>query len=283
LNEPSGSDVASRRRPWLRRARRRFKSAAGWLARTLTPIVYVRYMDLVWRTSRHVDHGLAEIRALPATRRGFIALLWHEEVVAAPYVYGAVGLRSYALVSRSAAGDVAAALLLRTGHQVCRGGSSRRGSRRSTLVTREVIQHLEANPGTVLGVVVDGSAGPRYRMKPGSLLVARRTGLPIVLLRVWFRRSLRFPTWDRTALPLPWNEVHVYAEGPFASPADAGSREGRERWRRELENALIELAARSYREVGQPRPAALAPARDPRAAASDLGPSSPPAATTLAR
>ena len=62
---------------------------------------------------------------------------------------------------------------------------------------------LEANPGTVLGVVVDGSAGPRYRMKPGSLLVARRSGLPIVLLRVWFRRCLRFRTWDRTALPLP--------------------------------------------------------------------------------
>ena len=124
--------MASRRRPWLRRARRRVKRAAGWFARSVAPIVYVQYMNLVWRTSRHVDHGLAQIRALPATRRGFIALLWHEEVVAAPYVYGRVGLRSYALVSRSAAGDVAAALLLRTGHQVCRGGSSRRGSRLQT-------------------------------------------------------------------------------------------------------------------------------------------------------
>jgi lysophospholipid acyltransferase (LPLAT)-like uncharacterized protein len=237
------------------------KRAAGFLARTVTPALYVGYMNLVWRTSRHADHGLAQIQALPATRRGFIALLWHEEVMAAPYIYGKVGLHSYALVSRSAAGDVAAALLLRTGHQVCRGGSSRRGSRRSTLVTRQVIQHLEANPGTVLGVVVDGSAGPRYRMKPGSLLVARHSGLPIVFLRVWFRRCLRFPTWDRTALPLPWNEVHVYAEGPFEPPPDSGSRDGRERWRQQLEDGLIELAARSYREVDQPRPAALAPAR----------------------
>jgi hypothetical protein len=139
------------------------------------------------------------------------------------------------------------------------------------LVTREVIQHLQANPGTVFGVVVDGSAGPRYRMKPGSLLVARHTGLPIVLLRVWFRRCVRFPSWDRTALPLPWNEVHVYAEGPFEPPPDAGSREGRERWRRQLEDGLIELAGRSYREVGQPRPAALVAAGAGGTPASELG------------
>ena len=264
--------MTNRRRPLLRRARRRFKRAAGWLARTVTPIAYVHYMNLVWWTSRHVDHGLAKVQALPATQRGFIALLWHEEVMAAPYMYDKLGLHSYALVSRSAAGDVAAALLLRTGHEVCRGGSSRRGSRRSTLVTRRVIQHLAAHPGTVLGVVVDGSAGPRYRMKPGALLVARKNGLPIVLLRVWFRRCVRFPTWDRTALPLPWNEVHVYAEGPFEPPADAGSKEGRERWRRQLEDALIELAARSYREVGQPAPAALVPAAPGTLAASGYGP-----------
>ena len=111
--------------------------------------------------------------------------------------------------------------------------------------------------GVLYGITVDGSKGPAYRMKTGGVVIARECGKPIVLVRTWYRRCLRLPTWDRMAIPLPFNVIHYYAQGPYEVPPNATAEDELERFTAFLERELIALAARSYDDAGQARPANL--------------------------
>lgn len=254
---------------WLRRRVKRPAAAlATRVAAFLAPPAYLLYMGFVWRTSRVVDHGLEALRPLAASR-GAVVLLWHEEVFGAPYVYHRLGFRAQTLVNSSGVGDIATKLAGRIGFEVHRGGSSGRGSRRRPFALRRVIRGVSGRPGTLVGLLVDGSRGPRYQLKPGALLVARETGLPVVLARVWWSRCWRMPTWDRAAVPRPWSEIHVHARGPFEVPARSEGPAAFDRTRERLETELRRLAADSHRALGQVPPDELL--REPARAAPAAG------------
>jgi lysophospholipid acyltransferase (LPLAT)-like uncharacterized protein len=253
----------SRGMRWLRRRVKRPATAlATRLAALLAPPVYLLYMGFVWRTSRVVDHGVETLRALDGSR-GAVVLLWHEEVFGSPYVYHRLGIRAQTLVNPSGVGDIVSRLVSRIGFEVHRGGSSGRGSRRRPFALRSVIRGVSARPGSLFALLVDGSRGPRYQLKPGALLVARETGLPVVLTRVWWSRCWRAPTWDRAAVPRPWSEIHVHAQGPYEVPAKQDGHAAFERSRERLEAELRALAARSHHLLGQEPPPELAAAVPP--------------------
>ncbi len=220
-------------------------------------------MALVWRTSRIEDAGLAGLREIAARHGGAVALVWHEDLLLAPFACARLGLRPATLVSVSDAGEVAARLLERCGFAVLRGGASRGTSRRRPLALRELIRHAQREPGGVCALAVDGSRGPRRRLKRGALALARASGRPIVLARVAARPSLRLPSWDRLVLPLPFGTIRLALRGPFATPPEAATRAGRERFRARLERELVELA-----EEGERALRARPPGADPAAAAT---------------
>ena len=63
-----------------------------------------------------------------------------------------------------------------------------------------------------LVVTPDGPFGPARVAKPGALIVARESGLPIQPLAVSVRPALRLTRrWDRQLIPLPFSRVHVFA------------------------------------------------------------------------
>ena len=76
-------------------------------------------------------------------------------------------------------------------------------------------------------------------------------------MRLWYRRSLRLPTWDQLALPLPWNHIRLQLSGPYFVPPEARTRAELEPLRGQLERDLAELAAGSYEAMGQRVPAEL--------------------------
>jgi lysophospholipid acyltransferase (LPLAT)-like uncharacterized protein len=136
-----------------------------------------------------------------------------------------------------------------------------------------MIRHMKKTPQVVYGLTVDGSRGPAYHMKPGGIAIARACERPVLLVRTWYRRSLRLRTWDRTAIPLPFNEIAFYLRGPYSLPKGASSDEF-ERFRLRMESELLSLAALSYEELGQACPhelVAQAPASLDPAAPTDRG------------
>jgi lysophospholipid acyltransferase (LPLAT)-like uncharacterized protein len=254
--------VARRRGP-LRRLRKALRAAAVEplvaLAHAVVPRLYLAYMRFVYATSRIRSDDYLRLHQIIREHDGAVGLLWHEEVFTVAYGYHHLGFRPHTLASLGRVGELITRLLLRCGFVVFRGGSSSKASRRRADVVQEMVRHMREHREVIYGITVDGSQGPAYRMKRGGVVIARECGRPVILSRTWYRRCLRLPTWDRTAIPLPFNEIAYYLAGPYSVPDDAADEPGLTRFVLRLEDELIEMAARSSAELGQRRPPNLVP------------------------
>lgn len=247
-----------RSQSWLARQTRShvrplFSKPLSKLAALVVPHLYVLYMRLVWATSRIEGRDAFVLDQIAREHDGVVSLLWHEEVFTVAYGYPYVGIRGHTLASVGESGEVIARMLKLCGYIVFRGGSSG-VSRRREGVLAELIAHMRANRRVIYGLTVDGSKGPPYRMKTGGIVIARECGKPIALVRTWYKRSIRLNTWDRMAVPLPFNVIGYYLRGPYFVPDDAHTEEGLARFHRRLEGDLVDLAAQSYADMGQERP-----------------------------
>lgn len=71
--------------------------------------------------------------------------------------------------------------------------------------------------GASLVVSPDGPLGPYRRAKPGALIVARESGLPLLPWAVAVKPALRLTgRWDRHILPLPFSRMRVEEAEPIA-------------------------------------------------------------------
>jgi lysophospholipid acyltransferase (LPLAT)-like uncharacterized protein len=96
--------------------------------------------------------------------------------------------------------------------------------------------------GASLVVSPDGPVGPYRRAKPGALIVARESGLPLQPWAVSVRPALRLAgRWDRHVVPLPFSRFRV-EEG---EPIRVGPREPLRPLLARLQAALDEVAARA--------------------------------------
>jgi hypothetical protein len=70
-------------------------------------------------------------------------------------------------------------------------------------------------------VTPDGPWGPYRVAKPGVLIVARQSGLPIVPVAVHARPAIRLTRrWDRQLLPLPFSRLALVAGPAMPIPRD---------------------------------------------------------------
>lgn len=95
--------------------------------------------------------------------------------------------------------------------------------------------------GSSLAVSPDGPEGPYRRAKPGALIVARESGLPLQPWAVSARPSLRLRRWDRHLVPLPFCRLRVHQ----AEPIRVGPREPLRPLLARLQAALDDVAARA--------------------------------------
>lgn len=249
-----------------------FSRRLARLSTWLVPYVYLLYMRLVWATSRIEGRDEFTLAEIARQHDGAVGLLWHEEVFTVAYGYARVGIRSHTLASLGESGDLIARMLELCGHVVFRGGSSTKRGRRKLTVLLDMIKHMQSTREVIYGLTVDGSKGPRYRMKLGGVMIARKCGKPIVLVRTWYRRCIRLNTWDRMAVPLPFNVIRYSMRGPYFVPEDAHGDAGLQAFGRILEDELIDLAARSYDDMGQRRPDALIKRPEGEIMTNDDGP-----------
>lgn len=244
-------------RLFRKRIRPLFTRRLSQLAAALVPPLYLLYMRLVWGTSRVEPNDILEVNRIIAEHNGVVALLWHEEVSTVAFAYARLGFRPHTLASVGEAGELITRFLSRCGFVVFRGGSTTHRGRRREGTLQAMIEHMQTRDQVAYGLTVDGSKGPPYRLKTGGVIIARECHKPIVLVRTWYKRCIRLPTWDRMAVPLPFNVIRHYLKGPYRVPESAYTAAGLEHFRRQLEDDLIDLAAHSYDDMGQARPANL--------------------------
>ncbi len=158
---------------------------------------------------------------------------WHNRILIVPTVWrkflpkrgGAV------LTSASKDGAILAETLRCFGAASVRGSSSRRGAAAS----REMIEWVEA--GYDLAITPDGPRGPRYRLAPGIVKLASKTGARIMPVRVDFDNAWRLKSWDQFRIPKPFSKVRVTLL-PFESVAAELDGEAFEAERKRIEAVL---------------------------------------------
>lgn len=202
----------------------------GWIA-----ALVLRALGASWRVRQiAVDDPLA--RGAPA-----IGALWHEGLFPAAWRFRDLG--AAIPVSRSRDGDRIVAVLDRLGYGPAPRGSSSHGGPAALAGAIRA-----AEEGRVIGVLCDGPRGPARRCKPGVLAIARATGLPLYPVAVAARPAIRFASWDRTLLPLPFARVLFAGGAPLAIPASA-TRENLEALRHQLDQELSRLHALADAEL----------------------------------
>jgi len=93
--------------------------------------------------------------------------------------------------------------------------------------------------GVDCAFTIDGPRGPRYVAKPGPVMLARKTGCPILVFHVGVERGKTFEkTWDHFLMPKPFSRTLMLFAPPIYVPkdADAGVMEAKQaEMQRELE------------------------------------------------
>jgi hypothetical protein len=151
--------------------------------------------------------------------------------------------RAAILVSLSEDGELIARVTGRLGYRPVRGSTSRRG--REALVALEA----ELRGGRSVALTPDGPRGPRHTAQVGAVVLAARTGKPILPVAAAARRAWEFPSWDAFQVPCPGTRgVIVFGEPILVPPG--GDAEG---WRSRLETALNAVESEADRAVGRDR------------------------------
>jgi hypothetical protein len=123
------------------------------------------------------------------------------------------GLRIGFLISPSVDGAAPAMLVAKLGGHVIRGSSSHTGAR-ALRDFYETIVKQEISPA----ITPDGPKGPLHEFKPGAVMLAQLTGKPILPISIAASRTIRFQTWDRFELPVPFSRVVIAYGEPVKMP-----------------------------------------------------------------
>jgi lysophospholipid acyltransferase (LPLAT)-like uncharacterized protein len=204
--------------------------------------------------------------AFLATRRPAIYLCWHQDFVSTLGYLSRFtrDRRMVALASPSRDGSFAAAAARGVGYREVARGSSRDSGAQGLL---RLARLAGGDRSTSVVIVADGPRPPPRTLKPGGLLLARSSGLPIWLVRTsWYPERTLSRTWARFHVPRAWGVAVIRADGPIVVP-ETLDREGLNLLREELELRMNRLAdaaderARAYGRRGG-RATAAAPRRD---------------------
>lgn len=178
---------------------------AAWLAPRLIHMFY-RLLDA---TIRWQEIGGSHARD-PGER--FILCFWHARMLLMPRPF--IGRRGYMLISEHRDGGFIADTMRLIGIDTIRGSSTRAGARAMLDMVRRAKRE-----GCSLGITPDGPRGPREKVKPGAVQLAKKTGLPLLPVCYATRHHWRAPSWDRFYIPLPCSRgVFVFGEYVRVAP-----------------------------------------------------------------
>jgi lysophospholipid acyltransferase (LPLAT)-like uncharacterized protein len=180
-----------------------------------------------------------------ATRDGQVPIytFWHNRVFLATYFWQK--RRIVVMTSQSFDGEYIARFIQRFGYGAARGSSTRGGI--GAIV--EMVRLMRA--GLPTAFTIDGPKGPRHVAKMGAVLLAKKTGKPILPFTITPRRFWESKkSWDRFQVPLPFTRARVDIASPIYVPPDADERV-LEVKRDELQAVLDEINRRGKQWANQ--------------------------------
>lgn len=220
-------------------------AGAPRLAARLLAVVYPLVSRLLFGSCRVRVSGQEHLEQFLAAGRPVISACWHygvffhiEQIRRQCLRYPAA--RWVLMLSASDDAELLAGVLRGLGTSLVRGSRNRGG----TAALRQMIEQVKAGAGA--GIIADGSQGPARKVQAGAILLAAKTGVPIIPTAWAADRFIALRSWDRTVIPKPFAQIDYRFGEPLAVPIGT-SGAALEPYRLELERRLDCL----YREAWQ--------------------------------
>lgn len=140
-----------------------------------------------------------------------IIVFWHNRIFLTTVFWREYDITI--MVSQSFDGEYISRIAQRFGYGVVRGSSTRGGlaglKKMTTLLRR----------GISMSFTIDGPLGPRYKVKPGAITLAKHTGVPIEPVLIEPKKYWTINSWDKLQIPKPFTRAKVFIANPiFVSP-----------------------------------------------------------------
>jgi lysophospholipid acyltransferase (LPLAT)-like uncharacterized protein len=189
--------------PWSRRAQIPLIAAAVYsVIRTLGPTL--RFEVLGW----HHAEGVHQ------TGKQIIWSFWHRIII--PIAWWARDQGIVVMNTTAFDGQWTRKVIEWLGFGTAQGSSSRGGLRGLAVMAKR----LERGLGCAF--TIDGPRGPRYVAKPGPVMLARKTGCPVMVFHIGVERGRTFEnTWDHFLLPKLFSRAMIVFAPPIYVPTDA--------------------------------------------------------------
>ncbi len=236
------------------------------LVQTLFAGLLAGYMSFVKATTRWEVQGLEHAKPIWNSCDGVIGCVWHGRILMTIAVWPRNVQPPAILVSHSREGDVMTKVARHHKAGVVRGSSrdkvKKNRDKRGLSAFREMTRRVE--DGGCMMLTPDGPRGPRMRVGPGAIRLARATGAPLVALTWSVSHAMIFKSWDRFMLPLPFSKGLIIWTAPVHVARDADG-DMLETARATLEARMIRASMQADRilrgEAVEPGPLAHAQAR----------------------
>jgi lysophospholipid acyltransferase (LPLAT)-like uncharacterized protein len=191
--------------PWTRRIQIPFIAAGVFsVIRTLGPTL--RYEVLGWHHAERVH----------VSGKRIIWAFWHRIIL--PIVWWHRNHGVVVMNTTAFDGQWTRKVIEWLGFGTAQGSSSRGGLRGLAVMARRL------EDGVDCAFTIDGPRGPRYVAKPGPVMLARKTGSPIMVFHIGVDRGMTFKkTWDHFLLPMPFARAVILFAPPIYVPKDANA------------------------------------------------------------
>ncbi|MBI2681733.1 MAG: lysophospholipid acyltransferase family protein [Acidobacteriales bacterium] len=205
-------------------------------------VLLIRLIGPTLRFRVEIEPGGPELADKDPLLVPAVYCFWHRCILPAAWFFRHRDIA--VMTSRSYDGEYIARIIQRLGFRAVRGSSSR-GAVRALLG-----MHTEIEQGRVAAFTIDGPRGPRYVAKPGPVLLARHTGVPIVVFHIAVERAWTLGSWDRMIIPKPFSRAVLCTSRIMTVPEDS-DHDLRESKHAEMQAALDRVREKADAAFGQ--------------------------------
>ena len=197
-------------------------------------------IDLLFLSTRNDAIGFEKVKDVVYSNK-VIGAFWHSRILLISYLFK--GWNAAILVSASDDGEYVARVIKRQGHQPIRGSTNKGGLRALARMIRELNQ---GRPGVV---IPDGPQGPRFKVQPGVITLAKKTGYAILPISYSAKKMKIFNSWDRFLFPYPFTTCRVIYGNLIYVPSDA-DKKAESNYQTQLEAELRRITTNADNHFG---------------------------------
>ena len=172
------------------------------------------------------------VKKLKQENKNYIVAFWHGTMLYPWYLHGNPSFA--ALTSKSRDGELLTKLLRHWNYKVIRGSSSSGGE-----IALGIMVDYAKNEYS-LAITPDGPRGPAHKLKAGTVVTSKKTGIPIVLTGIGYKNKKILSTWDKFEIPYFFSSTNIFYSEPVYVSEDLSYEETSEKII-ECENKLNEL------------------------------------------